>query len=153
MRPAPEPPEPLPAPVGSWGRRIRGTLLLFVPLVLVLAIAVGGVGFYARRSYYVGFDANRVVIYKGVPGGVLGWDPTIEQRTRLTSSQLTPIDRDRVAGGGGRGSLSRARQFVANLQTHVAATSTTTTIPRATTTTRVRRTTTSKPRTATSRIP
>ena len=89
MRPAPEPPPPTPAPVGSWGRRIRGTLLLFVPLILVLAIAVGGVGFYARRSYYVGFAGNRVVVYKGIPGGVLGWDPTIDQRTRLTSRSCT----------------------------------------------------------------
>jgi protein phosphatase len=151
MRPAPEPPRPKPAPVTSWGRRIRGALLLFVPLILVLAIAVGGVGFYARRSYYVGFAGNRVVVYKGIPGGVLGWDPTIEQRTRLTSRQLTQVDRDRVAASGGRGSLSHAQQFVATLQAHVDATSTTTTKPRSTTTTtrRVRNTTTTKPRATT----
>jgi hypothetical protein len=139
MPPAPEPPAPKPTvPAASWGSRIRGTLLLFVPLILVLAIAVGGIGYYARRSYYVGFLANRVVIYKGVPGGVLGWDPTVEQRTRLSAGQLTQIDRERVAAGGGRGSLSHAREFVANLQAHVNATSTTTTTtkkPRVTPTT------------------
>jgi serine/threonine protein phosphatase PrpC len=144
MPPAPEPPAPPPArTTASWGSRIRGALLLFVPLILVLAIAVGGIGFYARRSYYVGFAANRVVIYKGVPGGVLGWDPTIEQRTELTAGQLTQIDRQRVAAGSGRGSLSNARAFVANLQAHVSATSTTTTTP----TTKPRSTTT-RPRTA-----
>jgi PPM family protein phosphatase len=148
MPPAPEPPPRSPAPAASWGRRIRGTLLLFVPLILVLAIAVGGVGFYARRSYYVGFDANRVVVYKGVPGGVLGWDPTIEQRTNLTAGQLTPIDHDRVLAGAGRGSLSHARQFVAKLRTDVAATSTTTT-----TRPRARPTTTSRPRAVTSTTP
>jgi serine/threonine protein phosphatase PrpC len=156
MRPAPEPPAPTPprAPAASWGSRIRGTLLLFVPLILVLGIAVGGVGYYARRSYYVGFATNRVVIYKGVPGGVLGWDPTIEQPTRLTAGQLTQIDRDRVAAGGGRGSLSHARQFVANLQAHVNATSTTTTTtkPRVTTKTTARPTT-SRPRAATVTTP
>ena len=68
-------------------------------------IRIGG---GTARSYYVGFLANRVVIYKGVPGGVLGWDPTVEQPTRLTAGQLTQIDRERVAGGGGRGSLSHA---------------------------------------------
>jgi hypothetical protein len=118
-------------------------LLLFVPLILVLAIAVGGIGYYARRSYYVGFSGNRVVIYKGVPGGVLGWDPTLEQRTGLTAGQLTQIDRQRVAAGSGRGSLSNAHDFVSNLQAHVNATSTTTT----TTTTKPRPTTT-RPRTA-----
>jgi serine/threonine protein phosphatase PrpC len=145
MRPAPEP-EPAPpprVPSASWGSRIRGALLLFVPLILVLAIAVGGVGYYARRSYYVGFVANRVVIFKGVPGGVLGWDPTVERRTGLTAGVLNQIDRQRVAAGSGRGSLEDARQFVSNLQAHVNATSTTTT-----TTTRPR-TTTTRPRTVT----
>jgi protein phosphatase len=133
MAPAPEPEPPAPAlvyPRDSWGRRIRGALLLFLPLILVLGIAIGGVGWYARRSYYVGFAADRVVIYKGVPGGVLGWDPTIEQSTRLAGNQLTQIDRDRVAGGAAQGSLGGAKQFVATLEAHVAATSTTTTTTR-----------------------
>ena len=30
-------------------------MLLFVPLIIVLALAFGGVGWYARRSYFVGF--------------------------------------------------------------------------------------------------
>ena len=112
------------------GRRIGSALLLFVPLVLVLALAVGGVGWYARRSYYVGFADNRVVIYKGVPGGVLGWDPTIDERTELTLSQLSQLDRDRVAAGAARGSLGDAQRFVARLEANVAATSTTTTTTR-----------------------
>jgi hypothetical protein len=81
------------------------------------------------------------VIFKGVPGGVLGWDPTVERRTGLTAGVLNQIDRQRVAAGSGRGSLADARQFVSNLQAHVNATSTTTT-----TTTRPR-TTTTRPRT------
>ena len=154
MPPAPEPVTPARVPTASWGSRIRGTLLLFVPLILVLAIAVGGVGYYARRSYYVGFATNRVVIYKGVPGGVLGWNPTIEQRTGLTAGQLTQVDHDRVAAGSGRGSLANARQFVRNLQSHVNATSTTTTTkPRRPTTTTRPRTSTSRPRSATATAP
>lgn len=154
MRPAPEP-EPAPpprVPTASWASRIRGTLLLFVPLILVLAIAVGGVGYYARRSYYVGFAANRVVIYKGVPGGVLGWNPTVERRTGLTAGVLTQIDRQRVSAQSGRGSLEDARQFVGNLQAHVNATSTTTTTLPRTSTTRPR-TSTTRPRTVTTTAP
>jgi protein phosphatase len=138
MTPAPDVPAPAVKTLGpSWGRRIGSALLLFVPLVLVLAIAVGGVGWYARRSYYVGFAGNRVVIYKGVPGGVLGWDPTIDQPTRLLERQLTQVDHDRVAAGAARGSLADAQRFVAKLQANVNATSTTTT-----TTTRPARSTT-----------
>ena len=39
------------------------------------------VGWYARKDYYVGVDQGRVTVFKGVPGGLAGWDPTIEQRT------------------------------------------------------------------------
>jgi serine/threonine protein phosphatase PrpC len=132
MPPAPDP-EPdgdlLPsAPRESMSRRVWGALLLFVPLVIVLALAFGGVGWYARRSYFVGFTPNnQVVIYKGVPGGVLGWNPTIQAKSSLTGDQLTQVDHDRVAGGAARGSLSDAQDFVARLEADVAATSTTTT--------------------------
>jgi serine/threonine protein phosphatase PrpC len=130
MQPAPEPP-PRAAPRArhreSFGRRVWGALLLFVPLILVLGLAFGGVGWYARRSYYVGFANNHVVIFKGVPGGVLGWNPTIQQATKLTGAQLTQVDHDRVAGGAARGSLADAKHFVARLEANVAATSTTTT--------------------------
>jgi protein phosphatase len=150
MAPAPEVPEPVvKEPRPSWGRRIGSALLLFVPLVLVLALAVGGVGWYARRSYYVGFKGNQVVIFKGVPGGVLGWDPTIDETTRLRAAQLTQLDHDRVAAGAARGSLDGARKFVARIQANVDATSTTTT-----TTTQPARTTTTRrapPRTTATR--
>jgi protein phosphatase len=141
MAPAPDVPPPS-AARDSWPKRVRNALLLFVPLVLVLAIAVGGVGWYARRSYYVGFAGNRVVIYKGVPGGVLGWNPTVDETTKIAAADLTPIDHDRVAGGAARGSLGDAHRFVARLQAGIDATTTTTT----TTTTRPRATTTTRPR-------
>jgi len=153
MTPAPDYTAPSTAR-DSWPRRVRNALLLFVPLILVLAIAVGGVGWYARRSYYVGFAGNRVVIYKGVPGGVLGWNPTVDETTQISARDLTPVDHDRVAGGAARGSLGDARRFVARLQTGIDATSTTTTTttrPRATTTTRPRRRPTATTRPATHR--
>jgi len=142
MAPAPDVPPPS-AAGDSWAKRVRNALLLFVPLVLVLAIAVGGVGWYARRSYYVGFAGNRVVIYKGVPGGVLGWNPTVDETTKIAAADLTPVDHDRVAGGAARGSLGDAHRFVARLQAGIDATTTTTT----TTTTRPRTTSTTRPRT------
>jgi hypothetical protein len=111
-------------------RRVRGTLLLFLPLVVILGLAIGGVAWYARRSYYVGFAHQRVVIYKGVPGGVLGWNPTIDEATPLKEAQLSQVDHDRVAAATARGSLSDAEDFVVTLESHVAATSTTTSTTR-----------------------
>jgi hypothetical protein len=151
MTPAPDVPPP--SMHHSWPKRVRNALLLFLPLILVLAIAVGGVGWYARRSYYVGFAGNQVVIYKGVPGGVLGWNPTVDETTQISAGDLTPVDHDRVAGGAARGSLGDARRFVARLQAGINATSTTTTTttrPRATTT-RPRRKPTATTRPATHR--
>ena len=92
------------------GRRIRGALLLLIPLLLIIGLAVGAVGWYARRSYYVGTDDNQVVVFKGVPGGVLGWDPTVEQRSDLTIDELD-YRRPRRAwrDGAARGSRNDGR--------------------------------------------
>ena len=52
--------------------------LLLAP-VLVIATAVGVLGWYARHSYFIGQRDGVVVIYQGVPGGVVGWNPTIRE--------------------------------------------------------------------------
>lgn len=134
---APEPPAvPAPAPTRTKGARlrgIRGVLLLVVPFVAIVAVATAAVGWYARRSYFVGTDTGKVVIFKGVPGGVLGWNPTVDERTTINLADLSAVDRDRVDGGAARGSLDRARAFVDRLKAGIAATSTTT-LPTTTTT-------------------
>ena len=62
--PAPDVPEPPPPPppnrssIATRAQR-RGALLLFVPLAArSSALAIGAVGWYARRSYYVGAAGN-----------------------------------------------------------------------------------------------
>ena len=141
---APDPPDP-PVPraaraAGSRGRAVRATILVLLPLVLILGAATAALGWYARSSYYVGESGSEVVIYKGVPGGVLGWNPTVDQRTGVPVARLPALDRDRVRTNSTRGSLATAQSYVLRLQ--FAATSTTTT-----TTTVPKRTTTTKPRT------
>jgi protein phosphatase len=140
-----EPPAPkLPR---SRGRTARGIVLVLLPILLVVGIAAGATGWYARNSYYVGQAGNEVVIYKGVPGGVLGWKPTVDQRTGIKVAALTAIDRQRVHDNSTRGSLTTARDYVNQLQGSITTTTTTTTTrPRRhrTTTTRHRTTTTVK---------
>jgi PPM family protein phosphatase len=144
----PDPPEP-PVPKeprvkGSRRRTVRNAILVLLPLVLILGAATAALGWYARSSYFVGASGNEVVIYKGVPGGVLGWNPTVDQHTGLTLSQLSPLDRDRVQTNSSRGSLTTTRGYVDRLETLATTTTTTTststTLPR--TTTSVRRVTT-----------
>jgi protein phosphatase len=147
---APATPEPVPAPdapappsepptlrVGRR-RRIASAALVVLPLLAVLGVAVGGVAWYARQSYYVGFDGDEVVLYRGIPGGVLGFDPTVEERTGIDRSMLGEADEANVDDGAARGSRTRAARFLASLEDR---TTTTTTRP-TTTTTRARPTTT-----------
>jgi hypothetical protein len=136
---------------GSRGRAVRAAILVVLPLVFILGIAAGALGLYARGSYYVGASNNEVVIYKGVPGGVLGWNPTVDQHTGLVLAALPEHDRNRVQTNSSRGSLASARAYVERLQ--FAATSTTTTTKPKTTTTKPKTTPTTRRTTPTTRRP
>jgi protein phosphatase len=135
-------PVPRAAPdfVGTEVRRPKwravGSALLFVlPVLLIVGGGIGAVGWYARHTYFVGFKGDRVVVYQGVPGGILGWKPTLETTTDLRVSKLTPAAIDQVHSSG-KGSLARAQQFVANLESSTTTTTTTTTTAPNPTTTR-----------------
>ena len=151
-RAAPEPVEPIEATVVEeepsperGERRRRGArgvgrvLLWALPIVLVLGVAVGAVGWYTRRNYYVDLHQGRVTVFKGVPGGLAGWDPTIERRTAIAANQLRPADLAAVKDREKFSSLDDANAFVARIRAN---TTTTTTTP---TTTTVPGTTTSAP--------
>ena len=81
----------------------------------MIGIATGAVGWYARRTYYVGLSAERVTLFKGVPGGLLGWKPTVERRTDLTAADLTPADRADLESGHRFASRSEADRFLQRL--------------------------------------
>jgi len=111
-------------------RRRRGwrVLVWVLPVVVVLGVAVGVLFWYARDTYFVGNDHGTVAIYRGRPGGVLIWDPTLEQRTHLRTSRLPADQRQSVLAGHGQfSSLSDAQAFVRRLQREATPTTTTTT--------------------------
>ncbi len=149
----PDPPEPrAPKPLrakGTGRRMARGVILVVLPLLLIIGAATAALGWYARGSYFVGVKDNEVVIYKGVPGGVLGWNPTVDQRTNLAVSDLAALDRTRVQSNSSRGSLSTAKSYVGRLET--AATSTTTTTSTTSTTVKKQATPTAKKATTTTK--
>jgi len=161
LRAVPEPVEPIAATVveeepapDAGERRRRGArgvgrvLLWALPIVVVLGVAVGAVGWYARRSYFVDLHQGRVTVFKGVPGGLAGWDPTIERRTTIAADQLRPADLAAVKDRQTFSSLGDANAFVARIR---ASTTTTTTTP--TTTTVPGATTSAPPTTPTTRAP
>jgi protein phosphatase len=115
------------------GLRTVGRVLLWaLPIVLVLGVAVAAVGWYARKDYYVGTSQGRVTVFKGVPGGLAGWDPTIEERTSLELADLKPAAQAQVREHQTFSSRADAAAFVARLK--VQGTTTTTTTSTTTTT-------------------
>jgi len=109
-------------------RALRSLVLWGLPILAVVGIAVGAVGWYARRTYYVGLSGDRVTLFKGVPGGLLGWEPTVAHQTDLTAADLTEADRADLEGGHRFASRSDANQFLVRLrQTHDTLAGTTTT--------------------------
>ncbi|HVJ95554.1 MAG TPA: Stp1/IreP family PP2C-type Ser/Thr phosphatase [Acidimicrobiia bacterium] len=147
----PEPPPPAPdaepPPKGTKLRTLRGAILVIVPLLFIVGIATAALGYYARQSYFVGASGDTVVIYKGIPGGVLGWNPTVEENTTVLVSDLPDDLQDRVETNATRGSLNTTLAFVTQLNeaTSTTTTSTSTTTTDATTSTTRRSTTTTRP--------
>jgi serine/threonine protein phosphatase PrpC len=110
-------------------RRIARVLVWVVPVLVILALAFGAVGWYARGTYFVGVNQSRVTIFKGRPGGVLGWNPTVERRTTLDTSQLSESERDDVRAKKTFSSRGGAEDYVRRLRKAVDERSTATTVP------------------------
>lgn len=129
--PEPESDAVLTSPPAEGRRRTLWSVARWaLPVVAVIGIAAGAVGWYARRTYYVGLSADRVTLFKGVPGGLLGWNPTVDRQTDLTAEQLTPADRADLESGHRFASRSEASRFLDRLReaAEAAAQSTTTTV-------------------------
>ncbi len=96
--PPPAPPADVEAPAARRPRRRRGrgrtigrVVLWTLPVLIIFGIAFGAVGWYARHGYYLQFADNHVVLFKGVEGGLLGWNPTRAETTGITRTQLEKL--------------------------------------------------------------
>lgn len=120
------------APLASWRdtetptehrlprTRVTPRVVLFVALVAALLVgAVAAIGWYARGSYYVGFDAGRVAIYKGRPGGLLWFKPSVKGRTDITEASVPAATRADLEAGKEEPTLAAAQRYVANLRDQV----------------------------------
>ena len=65
-------------------------VVFFLVLGTILGVIAGAIGWYARSTYYVGLDDDRVAIYKGRPGGLLWFQPTLQERKPLTVADVLP---------------------------------------------------------------
>jgi protein phosphatase len=92
------------------------SVAFMIALLAVVAIAVSGIYWYARSSYYVGLSGDTLTIYQGRPGGVLWVKPTVADRTGVTTAQIEPRHLGELNAGKTEVSLAAARQYVANLR-------------------------------------
>lgn len=96
-----------------------GTIIISLVLLVTSVAMVTTIGWYARSGYHVTVVANHVVIQKGRIGGLLWFEPTLQQWTEIQTVQLTDQDLRRLADGEQMSDLTEAQDFVANLRTRL----------------------------------
>jgi PPM family protein phosphatase len=87
----------------------------FALLIALVLVAFGGIAYYARQSYFVGLDGKHLVIFQGRPGGVLWFQPTIAERSAVTTAGVLPVHWSELRAGKTESSMDSARAFVTNL--------------------------------------
>lgn len=110
---------------------LRSTV--FVVLVLFVFLAgLGATAWYGRGGYFVGI-ADRgdddIAIFKGRPGGLLWFKPTVAERTDLSLAEVLPNRADDIREGKEYSSIDAARRYVQNITEEAGPNNTTTTMP------------------------
>jgi PPM family protein phosphatase len=82
----------------------------------VLAIGATAINWYARHTFYVGLQNDQVVIFRGRPGGLLWFDPTLEKRTDLSVDDVLEVHLPELRDGKSQSSLADADRYVNNLE-------------------------------------
>jgi serine/threonine protein phosphatase PrpC len=97
-------------------RRLTWRVVLFT---LILVALVGGVfatiQWYGGSTYFVGFQGDRVAIFKGRPGGLLWIEPELVEATTLERERVPEARRHDIEDGKEQSSLSDAQRYVANV--------------------------------------
>ena len=119
-----------------------GFILFWTALAAIVLSVLIVFAAYGRTGYFVGFEGSDVVIYKGRPGGVLWFDPTVEARTPLKERDLTEEMAQEILGNPTFGDAASAQRYVNGIRDEVQPIPTTT-LPLPATTTSSSTTTTS----------
>ena len=98
-------------------RRVTFRVFLFSVLVVaVIAAAYGFVRWYATDNWYVTIKGDHLVIYQGRPGGLLGFEPKLVERSDVTTTEVLPFRIPALKANRQESSLPAARRYIANLQ-------------------------------------
>lgn len=128
-------PSALPPSAGKKPAKFKVGLVLFWSALVGIVLAVLVVfAAYGRTGYFVGYSGDDVVVFKGRPGGVLWFQPTVEARTSLTREDLPTDLADEISGEPTFSEASAAQKYVNGIRDEVQPIPTTT-LPAITTTT------------------
>jgi len=115
--------------------RISGGVALFwTAAVVILLFVVTAFGVYGRTGFFLEEDADGMVsVYRGRPGGVLWFDPTMHRRSGVLMDQLPDAVQREVRNNRSFNKASNALQYLqygyASYLTTVLTTTTTTAAP------------------------
>ena len=96
-----------------------GFILFWTALAAIVLSVLIVFAAYGRTGYFVGFEGSDVVIYKGRPGGVLWFDPTVEARTPLKERDLTEEMAQEILGNPTFGDAASAQRYVNGIRDEV----------------------------------
>ncbi|HVN51132.1 MAG TPA: Stp1/IreP family PP2C-type Ser/Thr phosphatase [Acidimicrobiales bacterium] len=90
-------------------------LLFIVVLIAIVGATVAAITYYARDTYFVGFDHDQVVIYRGHPGGVLWIKPELVERSGLTRRTIPAASVPEIEAGKVEPTRDDAHKYLTNL--------------------------------------
>jgi PPM family protein phosphatase len=92
-----------------------------VAFILLLLLVAGGaavaIAWYARSGYFVGLQGQNITIFKGRPGGVLWWKPTVARTTTTSVNDVESRHIPELQAGVQEPSLGAADDYVSSLVT------------------------------------
>jgi PPM family protein phosphatase len=103
-------------PARPRARLVTWRVVAFIVLLLlVLAGGVTGTVWYARSGYFVGLQGQNVTIFKGRPGGVLWFHPTVAESTTVTTGDILARHLSDLQSGVEEPSIAASVQYVGSL--------------------------------------
>jgi protein phosphatase len=104
---------------GDNRRKARPVTLRVVAFLVLFLLIVGGaavaIAWYARSGYFVGLKGQNLAIFKGRPGGVLWWEPTISTVSTTTTGDIESRHVPDLQAGQQEPSMAAAEQYIGDL--------------------------------------
>jgi protein phosphatase len=101
------------------GRAAMRIALWALPILALIGIAVGISAWYAKQGYFVTIESGHVAVYRGHPGGLLGFEPAREYQSTIALTDLTEAQRADLAKPKTFNSRLAADRYVLRIESDV----------------------------------